>query len=248
MRLAKRAIALFMMLSVTTGSAYAVQTAPTQSVEVYETQSEVRNTSPKITKIVLPPEEEDRFFRIKTNFRLTYEEVLSSNESAVMYRSTNGGTFKKKLHSKRFAYSWGDVLTVYDSSVKNGNFYRYRLSTVVTDEETGKTTTVARSGIKSIYYLDPPTNVKIKDSSDGRTMTISWKRNSKADGYMVSYIPWQTGNTTYINRIVKGNKNTQFKLNNRTPGKQYTVVIRSYKVYKGKTYYSNYSKYVDRLN
>ena len=98
------------------------------------------------------------------------------------------------------------------------------------------------------YYLSSVNNITIKNSSSGKTMKISWPRNTKADGYRIRY-QYQTRDGKFgklIRKKIKGNKTTSLTLKNRTPGKQYLVDIRSCRTYKGKTYFSKWSNKVQR--
>lgn len=251
MKHTKRLVALLLLLSMSAGSAFALQTSQLQTISVsdaaeseedeYEGDEEtpgIVNDDPHITSIKNRAEDG---VSIRADIWPNYSGL---DESAAVYRSTNGSKFKK-LNSKRVHFGNGrpGPFFVHDRTVKNGTFYRYKLETIFRDKDTGEWKHIAYSNVASIYHISPIQNRTIKRSSSGKTMTISWDRNCKVDGYHVRY-QYRTRNgdwSDYITRKVKGNKNTSLTLKHRTPGKEYLVTIRGYKKYKGKTYYGGYN-------
>ena len=259
MKYAKRIVSLFLLLAVTASSVLAFDTPATQSISVNDSTATIQNPNPQIT-LKYPDSREDSGIYIYTNF----QKSSNANEMPLLYRSINGGKFKPLPDNSRkvfyLYYDWtahttDGPLYVEDLSCKNGNFYRYKLATMVADPSTGKNSAVAYSNVKSRYYLEPMCSIDlfIKNSANKKSMTISWKKqcNPKADGYQLRYY-YYTRYATHpkvskqITRTVKGAKTSKYTLKHRSPNKQYWVQIRSYKKYKGTTYYSNWSDYEGR--
>lgn len=80
-------------------------------------------------------------------------------------------------------------------------------------------------------------------SKKSRQITVKWKKNSKVSGYQIQYSTSKkfTKKTTKT-VTVKKNKTTSYTLKKLKAKKKYYVRIRGYKTYKGKNYYSSYSK------
>lgn len=254
MKYTKRIVSLFLLLAVTASSVFAFDASAAQSISANDSTATVQNPNPKIIAIKLEPNVGGNSVSVKTNFTIALD---SSNESPLMYRSVNGKKFKAVSKSTdHLFYSWDEqktentkTLVFYDSLCKNGYYYRYKLATMVRNSSVENWSRVAFSNIKSFYFLDPMNrwDMRVKNSKDNTAMTVSWKRNSKADGYMLYYAYIQkNGKAKWFTRKIKGNKTTKFTLKNRTPNKQYYIQMRSYKKYNGKTYYSDYSDTMER--
>lgn len=251
MKYTKRIVSLFLLLAVTVGSAAALTT--------------VKNPNPKILSIKVPYSDgvEENDIIVHTNFTTNLSESATPNEVPQMYRSANNGKFRaipRTAHD--IIYSWDEdkehdrkTFMFYDLSCKNGTYYRYKFATTTVDPSTGKQTPVAYSNVKAHYYLKrmSSTYLSIKNSANKKSMTISWKKqcNPKADGYQLRYYYYTRYAThpkvsKYFTRTVKGAKTSKYTLKHRSPNKQYLVQIRSYKKYKGTTYYSNWSDHARR--
>ncbi len=248
MKCTKRIVSLFLLLAAIVGSAAALTT--------------IQNSSPKITAVLNGDWGEGRLV-MQTNFATNLSDTAMPADYVRMYRSTNNGKFQVMSHtSHNVIYSWDEdkehdrkTFMFDDLSCKNGTYYRYKFATTTVDPSTGKQTPVAYSNVKAHYYLEPmcSNHLSIKNSANKKSMTISWKKqcNPKADGYQLRYY-YYTRYATHpkvskqITRTVKGAKTSKYTLKHRSPNKQYWVQIRSYKKYKGTTYYSNWSDYEGR--
>ena len=140
---------------------------------------------------------------------------------------------------------WGGPYV--DINVKNGTLYSYYAEGYFHDSE------IKPSKVVSYYYLDAP-EVSVSNSSTGKTMYLSWDRNTEADGYEIRYKDTSVKTIDYpyypheyeweeepIVRKASGSKTTTLKLKNRTPGRQYWIQARSYKTINDTKYYSGWS-------
>lgn len=255
MKYAKRIVSLFLLLAVTAGSVFAFDASATQSISVVDPQASaqkttVQNSKPKITLTYSANPEEPGFY-IQTNFH----EPSNPNEVPILYRATNGGKFKAYPSSSEVFYSYPKILSnlknprlaIEDDSCKNGQFYQYKLATAITNPSTGKSSPVVYSKVKSHYYLSPMTCWQLtgKRSFKKKTITISWKKqyNPKADGYQIRYNhELNSGKESKkITRTIKNKHTTKYVLKNCISSRRYFFEIRSYKKYKGTTYYGNWS-------
>lgn len=108
------------------------------------------------------------------------------------------------------------------------------------------------------YFLSEPSAPQVTNSADGKSMTISWDKNSEASGYEVQYgfryteeedkptpfyssLNYKKVLESPMKRTVKSNAKTSITLTKRTAGKQYWVQVRSYKTVDGVKYYSSWS-------
>lgn len=256
MKYAKHLASLFLLLAVTAGSVFAFDASATQSVSVVDPQASakkttVQNSKPKIALTYSDNPEEPGFY-IQTNFH----EPSNPNEVPILYRATNGGKFKAYLSSSKVFYSYPKILSnldnprlsIEDYSCKNGQFYQYKLATAIKNPATGKSSPVVYSKVKSHYYLTPMiyAHVSYKRSIKKKTITVYWKKqyNCKADGYQIRYNHELTGgkDSKKITRTIKDKHTTKYVLKNCISNRRYFVELRSYKKYKGTTYYGNWSE------
>ena len=258
MKYAKRLVSLFLLLSITAGSTIALAAENVQitaSDVAAEDTAAVQNTNLKI-KLTYPSIDESSGILIQTNF----QKPTNSAETPVLYRSTNNGKFKSlPSGSRQVFYSYFNLSThsddgplkIEDDTCKNGRFYRYKLTTVITNPSTGKSSVVAYSKVKSRYYLYSMTYglLDYKRSVKKKTITLSWKNqyNSKADGYQLRYYhELKNGqHSKVVTRTIKNKHTTKYVLKNCISNQRYFAQLRSYKKYKGTTYYSNWSE--DRI-
>lgn len=264
MKHSRRLISLLLLLAVTAGSVSALEAPDTQNVAVSDAAVTVQNPNPKILSIEVPYTDgvEENDIIVHTNFTISLSESATSNEVPQIYRAVNKGNFKAIPYSssKNRFYSWDidkehnrKTLQFMDLSCKNGSYYRYKLATATVDPSTDKQTPIAYSNVKSHYYLKRMTLTYLHISNLSQTrMKVSWKKqcNSKADGYQLRYYHYNRhGHSTVseeMTRTVKGGNTSSYTFKNRSPNQQYLVQIRSYKKYKGKTYYSHWSDHARR--
>ena len=276
MKYAKRLVSLFLLLSITAGSTAALAAEDVQITasdsQAPEESLTIVNPSTQITWIdYMYGDSESEGVQLWTNFHRTKEadSVLyrrpATGEFAAMYRSVNHSKFTDNPQDiylwAQFSYDGDDddnadpkdnVILVQDDEMKNGNYYKYKLATMFRESEDQEPITIACSKPVSVYYLKSmySSRIRLRNSANGKTIKLSWnkERNTKADGYQLYYVHKTKSNrwSKPITRKVKGNKTTHITLKNRTPGKDYRFQICSYKKYRGKTYYGNYSNYIFR--
>ena len=245
----KQFTAIILALAVSAGSAFAVAT-PVQ------TSTEKANISTLSDDNDVP----EILSAQNTNPSCSYSHVLLLTHCSYkfpssdpikhyfrIYRTANGKTtditdtkYLRFINSTNYA-----TYQVRDRSVTNGTYYTYQMVTVIPTRSNGTYTYTPQSYSNkiSIYYLRPAgkfDDISIKNSTNGKIMTISWGRNSKADGYDIQYSTKESWDNAVIRKITS-NRTTTLKLKNRTPDKQYQVRVRSYKKYKGKTWYSGWT-------
>ena len=80
-------------------------------------------------------------------------------------------------------------------------------------------------------------------SKKSKQISVKWKKNTKVSGYQIQYSTSKkfTKKTTKT-VTVKSHKTTSYTIKKLKAKKKYYVRIRGYKTYKGKKYYSSYSK------
>jgi len=118
-------------------------------------------------------------------------------------------------------------------SIKNGTKYSYKIVA-----SNGKYNSVYSSE-KANYYLSK-TSFSSKKSTSKGTLTLKWKKNTKASGYQIMYSTSSSlKNPKYVK--VSGSKNVSKEIKGLKSKKNYYICIRSYKTSNGKTYYSEWS-------
>ena len=98
-------------------------------------------------------------------------------------------------------------------------------------------------GSGSSGYGNSQTNLKKPVISSAankskKKILVKWKAQTGVDGYQIRY---KTGNTVKTAKV-KGAAKTQKTLSKLKKGKTYAVSVRSYKLVRGVTYYSAWSK------
>ena len=106
---------------------------------------------------------------------------------------------------------------------------------------TAKATSAYKSATKKITIYAIPAKMKTPAVKDGKKkLTVSWKKDSKADGYQIQYsTSSKFKNAKTVSCSKKTVKTTIKKLKS---GKKYYVRIRAYKKIGNKKYYGSYSK------
>ncbi len=80
-------------------------------------------------------------------------------------------------------------------------------------------------------------------SKKRKQITVKWKKNKKVSGYTIQYSTSKKFTKKTTKTItVKGNKTTSKTIKKLKGKKKYYVRVKGYKTYKGKKYYSSYSK------
>ena len=81
---------------------------------------------------------------------------------------------------------------------------------------------------------------EIKAQTLNKAVKISWKENTKANGYVIYRYSWQDGDFKKIKTITSGSV-TSYTDKNLSNSNEYCYKIRTYVKFNGKTYYSDYS-------
>ncbi len=150
---------------------------------------------------------------------------FSKGQGYIIERKVGNGTYKqvKKFTSNK-TVSWTD------KSVSNGSRYTYRIYAY--DGQVKTKVSVA----KGTYRL---TQNKATVSSKSGKLYVSWKKNSKATGYQVSYSTKKSFSSK-TTKTVKGANKTSYSVK-LSKGKTYYVRVRTYKVVDGKYSYGAWS-------
>ena len=239
----KQFISIILALALSASSALAVTT----SEQISATETSAAALSKPITNLKILSFKSDHPQKgahcIHLNINLTTDRPTEDFCMRIL-RTANGKTTditnRRNVRVIENRYSSGSY-EIDDHTAKNGTYYTYQLVGATYDKETDIYAPYLYSNKLSLYYLRSSfESIIIKNSSSGKTMTISWERNSKADGYQIQYATKEDLSNRITRKVTKNNQ-TSLKLSNRTPGKQYWVRVRSYKKYKGKTWYSAWS-------
>ncbi len=129
----------------------------------------------------------------------------------------------------------GSTLTYIDkTATANGARYTYK---IVARNSVGKS---AKSRSVKIYRVLTPDITALKSITAGR-MTVQWRRNAKASGYVIQYS--RNKNFSVRKNVYVRSRNVVSKtITGLSKGKVYYVRIRTYKTVSGKKYYSGWSK------
>lgn len=174
-------------------------------------------------------------FKIK-NYR-TVE--LSWKKTAVdgyrIYRKKGTGSY-----SCIATIQGNSTISYKDTKVVPKNKYTYRIRGYVMVN--GKRYYSKYTGTKKADLKMAKPQLKKATVSKGSKIKLTWKRDSKADGYYIYRATSQKGKYTKVATITK-NKTVSWSDKNITTGKTYYYKIRSYaKGSSGGTKYSSYSK------
>ena len=128
----------------------------------------------------------------------------------------------------------GATLTYKDTGAKtNGTKYTYKVTAYA------GTGTSTLSKTRTTYYVSRPA-IATLTTTKGK-MTVTWKKNAKANGYQVQYSlksDFSSGNKTVT---VTSASTLKKVISSLTSGKTYYVRIRTYKTVSGTKYYSAWS-------
>ena len=156
------------------------------------------------------------------------------------------GTYKKALDSKPFKLSVKNATGKVSYTSSNKKVATVSSSGVVTLKGTGlaKITVKASNGsvVSKVYVAPKKTSISKAKSTAKKTVTVTWKKDSKASGYEIqcnTSKKFKSGNKTVT---VKKAKTTSAKVTKLKSGKKYYVRMRSYKTINGKKYAGSWSK------
>lgn len=125
-----------------------------------------------------------------------------------------------------------------DTSVKPSNTYTYRIRGYVTVN--GKNYYSAYTGVKKAELKMAKPQLKTAKVSGGSKVKVTWKRDSKADGYYIYRAASKKGTYKKVKTITK-NKTVSWSDTNIRTGKTYYYKIRSYVKASSGTKSSGYS-------
>ena len=162
-----------------------------------------------------------------TYVTLSWKKVTGADSYKVYY-STNGKKWKSVKVKKNTA-------TV--KKLKSGTQYRFKVRAFA-----GKYYGTASKILKKTTKVKKPTLSSVK-SSKKKTATVSWKKVTNANGYVVEYSTSKkfTKKTTKKVTIKKG-KTVKTTLKKLKSGKKYYVRVKAYKTVSKKAVYGGYSK------
>lgn len=101
---------------------------------------------------------------------------------------------------------------------------------------TGKTVTITVTPNK------PKKVASTKAKAGKKQMTVTWKRDKKANGYQITYAQSKNFKKAKKNVIINKNKTTKKVIKKLKSGKKYYVKVRAYKKSGNKKIYGAYSK------
>ncbi|MCQ2508118.1 MAG: fibronectin type III domain-containing protein [Dorea sp.] len=152
----------------------------------------------------------------------------------VIYRSDNGGSYKKIGTAKGSAtVSYADT-----ASLTNGTKYQYKVRTYKTVN--GSNVYSGYSAVKTSYRLTRPT-ISSLTNAKGYKMTVKYGKNAKATGYQIQYSTSKTFESGVKTVKVTSASTVSKTISSLTKNKTYYVRVRAYKTVSGTNYYSAYS-------
>ncbi|MCD8190976.1 MAG: fibronectin type III domain-containing protein, partial [Clostridiales bacterium] len=157
-------------------------------------------------------------------------EKVNGASGYYIYRKAGNATKWTKVGTVKS----GSTLKWSDSDVSNGTKYTYTVRAY-----SGSTLSGYESEGETIYRLSRTSISSLKNSSS-KKLTVKWKKNSKATGYIIQY----STNSSFKNaKSVKVTSASSLSktISKLTKGKKYYVRVRAYKTTGGETYRSAWS-------
>ena len=167
-----------------------------------------------------------------SGIKITVDDV-SCADGFRIYKKESDGTYTKVKTLKGH-----DTLTYTDKDVKNGSKYSYKVRCYVKHND-GKNYYSKYSAVKSNYYLSQPTISKLT-STKTKTLTPTWKKNSKVSGYQIQ-VATNSGFTNNKKTVTAAKSKISATVSGLKSGKTYYVRIRGYKTVDETKYYSAWS-------
>ena len=163
---------------------------------------------------------------VSTGVKLTWPEIAGASGYYVYRDST-----------RIKAIGSGTTLTYTDTaSTTDGTKYTYKIYAFKKVDGVIYKSTV--SATKFTYFMSRPV-ISSATNSAASTLTVTWGKNAKANGYQVKYVLGDTEKTVTIS---SGSTVTR-KITGLTKGKSYKVYVRSFKTVSDKKYFSTWSAY-----
>ncbi len=204
----------------------------------------------------------DKSLKKGTAFTISYKNNKNAGKATVTIKGINkyAGTVYKtfkikpisvskckiKLSSDKYSYNGKYIKPKVIIKSPNGNTIaskHYVISGTLKARKVGKYKIVVKlkgnyNGTQTLYYSINPKQVSgIKLSAGDNSVKVSWKKVSKASGYVIRYATNKDfKNAKSLN--VKSNKKTIKSLKTK---KTYYFKVRAYKKVSGKTYYGAFS-------
>lgn len=164
-----------------------------------------------------------------TGVSSAYTKTLGSKPFVLKAKDTSGSTIKFTSNNKKVA----TVASNGKVTIKGIGTAKITIS--------GKAKGEYKKCNKTITVKVLPKKMNIKNLSyKGKTLKITWTKDSKVTGYQIRYSKKANMKSAAVKTIIK-NKTTSYSKKNLKAGKYYTQ-IRSYKTVHGKKYYSDWSK------
>jgi len=158
---------------------------------------------------------------------------------------------KVKLSSRNFVYNGKakkPTISVLNANNKKISSKFYTLSYSKGRKKVGKYTIILKfknghtGTYKYTFKILPKSTYVSKVNKGQKSLKVGWYKGKNIDGYQIQY----STNTSFKSakfKTVKGYNKSSTVLKNLKKNKMYFVRIRTYKVVKGVTYYSNWSPY-----
>ncbi len=171
-----------------------------------------------------------------------YKHIGSKTRSKIVV-DTKAKTYTgKKIKPKVIIYRNGEIL-------KKGKHYKVTYSN---NKNTGKATiTIKGIGeyygtVKKVFYILPkkPT-LNTAKLTEGKKLLISWKKDSKADGYRIYMSKSKNGKYQKI-KTIRDKNTTEYIKSGLNQNTAYYFKIRSYKIIDGKLKFSDYSNVIKK--
>lgn len=164
-----------------------------------------------------------------TSAELSWKKVSGSGYK--IYRKTDNGKYscvKTVKGSSNISYR--------DSSLQPGHIYTYKIRTYRTVN--GKNYYASYSGEKKISTKIAKAQLNAAAVSGGSSIRISWKRDSRANGYQIYRALKENGSYKKV-KTISSNKTVSYKDSGISTGTTYYYKVRSYvKTSKGNKYSS----------
>ena len=167
--------------------------------------------------------------RTAASLTITWSKVANAS-GYIVYRYSGGKYRKVKTISNK------NTVKYIGSKLKAGTEYRYK---VVAFKKDGKSI-VSNSGA-AIRTITAPKTPVVKVKASAKKAAVSWKKTSGVKGYIVYMSTSKKGKYKKVATLKSASKVKYIKKGLKK-GKTYYFKVRTYKVYKGKTVYSSYSK------
>ena len=159
-----------------------------------------------------------------------WDEVDGADQYKVFWKKTEPA---KKGNSKKSNSKWREKTTAkatYTATkLKSRGLYIFRVKALKNYD--GRIIESDFSNSVYRYLYREKCNVKAAK----KALSVSWERDKKASGYVISCSPSKSMKNAKIIKV-KGSKKTSLKIKKLKKGKKYYVRVKAFRKYKGKTY------------